>query len=464
MALFRLLETLREELGITLCVVHFNHSLRGEESERDADFVRELARSSGFEFLVSKEDVAAEAARNGWNLEDAARRLRYAYFNRLADGNRVTRIAVAHTADDQAETVLAHMIRGTGLAGLGGIHPAVGPIVRPLLDFRRTELRQYLKSTGQTWREDLTNQDLRRTRARIRSQILPQLEVEFSPQIVPRLVELARLAREEGVFWKEFVERRYCECVRQNEKSVEIGVGDLLGGPGEKKAASAENSQPRTRLSRFWRPLTERLIRRLYEEVRGDCRGLSAQNVRDVIRLAEESSSGHAQMLPGGIVVERDFDTLRFFAGNLKKDGAQKRGTTTERSTYRYEVRLQVGGTTSVSVPELGSCFHLKVIDWSLAESETKRGCEVMDADLIGAPLILRNWQPGDAYRPHGRRESRKLKEFFRTVRARSRERELWPVLESGGRVIWARGLAPAEEICASEKTRAGVVIEEVGL
>src|SRR5271163_590237 len=122
-ALLRLLETLRTELGIGLLVVHFDHGLRGAESDKDARFVADLAGSIGMEFVLGREDVAAAAAQHGWNLEDAGRRLRYAFFRRLVEEGRATRIAVAHSADDQAETVLAHIMRGTGPSGLAGIHP-----------------------------------------------------------------------------------------------------------------------------------------------------------------------------------------------------------------------------------------------------------------------------------------------------------------------------------------------------
>jgi tRNA(Ile)-lysidine synthase len=125
-ALLRILSRLRCELGILLCVVHFDHSLRGEQSEGDARFVSELAQEAGLEFFLEKEDVAGHAAHNGWNLEDAGRRMRYAFFHRLVKENRLTKVAVAHTADDQAETVLAHIIRGTGPTGLGAIYPARG--------------------------------------------------------------------------------------------------------------------------------------------------------------------------------------------------------------------------------------------------------------------------------------------------------------------------------------------------
>jgi tRNA(Ile)-lysidine synthase len=460
-ALLRLLEALRADLGIVLSVVHFNHSLRGGESDGDARFVSKLAKDSGLELLVSKEDVAATAAQNGWNLEDAARRLRYGFFQRLVEEKRITRVAVAHTADDQAETVLARIIRGTGLTGLGGIYPVADFVVRPLLTIRREELRTYLEAKGQAWREDSSNLDLRRTRARIRAQILPKLEADFSPQIVTRLEELARLAREEEVFWHALVEERFRACVKKESGRFAFRVADLLHANA---ATPGGASQSAPASSARWLPLTERLIRRLYEEVRGDRHELSAQNVAQVIRLATASSSGHRIQLPGGILVERSFDALIFSRKAAPLSAPSHARTNPISVAYRYEVVLHSTGTTSVSVPELGSCFRLKVIDWPLVESETKTSCQALDADLIGEPVVLRNWQPGDAYRPLGRRQPRKLKELFRSIRAPRGERAVWPVLESRGRVIWARGFPPAQEVCASERTHAGVLIEEVRL
>jgi len=474
-ALLRLLEKLRGELGATLAVVHLNHLLRAEESDGDEKFVRELAQSAGHEFLASKADVAAEAARNDWNLEDAARRARQAFFQRLVDERRVTRVAVAHTADDQAETVLARVIRGTGLTGLGGIYPETEAVVRPLLEVRRRDLREYLKSIGQAWREDSSNQDLRQTRARIRAQILPQLENEFSPQIVHRLNELARLAREEEIFWDALGAARHRASVERRADGFLVTIRELLRGGFEAKNSESRQTAEYAGLQPRWRPLTERLIRRLYEDAKRAPSQLTAQNVEQVIRLATESESGRRTQLPGGVVVTREFATLFFSADRpmeydkaIETNGADgvesRKGTRDEPIAYRYELTLQSTGTTSVSVPELGRCFRLKVIDWSQSESETKSSSDAIDADLLDAPLILRNWQPGDAYRPHGRREARKLKEMFQAVRTPSRERSRWPVLESGGRVIWTRGMPPAEEICASAKTRAGVVIEEESL
>jgi tRNA(Ile)-lysidine synthase len=457
-ALLRLLEALRAELGITMLVAHFDHSLRGTESQADAEFVAALARASGLEFVSAREDVASEAERHGWNLEDAARRLRYAFFKRVIEEGRATRIAVAHTADDQAETLLAHLIRGTGLTGLGGIYPAVGAVVRPLLGTRRRDLREYLRARGDAWREDATNRDVRRLRARIRGQLLPALERDFSPAIVEHLSGLAGLAREEEVFWTALVEDRFRAHVRESGGSFAIDVANLLA-PLELHVIPADGELFTGGSS--LRALTERLIRRLYERVRGDRRELSARHVEQVIRLAIESASGRRAELPGGIVVERNFDTLIFSRSGTVRNSVSTQETAGSRNAYQYVMGLPGQGASTVSVTELGRRFSLKVIDWPVNASETKSAGEALDAALLRTPLILRNWRPGDAYRPRGRRQLRKLKQMFLAGRVPSRERAGWPVLESDGKVIWARGMPPADEFCAREGTRVGVVIEE---
>jgi tRNA(Ile)-lysidine synthase len=461
-ALLRLLDRLRNELGITLAVVHFNHALRGAESEADAGFVSELAGALELEVLTAREDVGAEASRRGWNLEDAARRLRYAFFDRVIDEGKATHIAVAHTADDQAETVLAHLLRGTGPTGLAGIYPVARAIVRPLLGTRRESLREYLRAIGRTWREDSTNRDVRRTRAHIREQLLPLIERDFSGEIVGHLGDLARLAREEGNFWDALVEDRFQTLAHTDGGEICIAVDDLLA-PLELQMADGQNRASR-KCNEYGplRVLTERLIRRLYEEVRGDRRELGANHVELVMHLASGSSSGHHVELPGGITVRRTFSELIFSCRETIRQSTDF-GTARQENKYEYIVSLPLCGTATVSIPELGKCFRLKVIDWPVTESDTKRDANTLDADLLRSPLILRNWRPGDASRPQGRRHERKLKSLFLAGRVPSGERAAWPVLESGGRVIWAQGLPAAEDYRAKKNTRLGVVIEEEG-
>ena len=454
-ALLRLLEEIREELGVTLLVVHFDHMLRGADSEGDARFVKELARERGFECAIERADVAAAARSNRWNLEDAARRLRYAFFNRLVAEGRAARIVVAHTADDQAETVLAHILRGTGPAGLAGIYPAVGSVVRPLLEERRQDLREYLQGMGQAWREDASNRDLSRQRARIREQLLPLLERDFSPGVVKRLAGLAELSREEEGFWTALVEDRFRVLVEGDGGQRSIRAQDLMAPLTIARATGGEGA-----LS--LRTLSERLTRRIYRDLSGSFSGLSASHVKQVLQLASELPSGRRVELPGGMLVEKEFDKLVFSAHTRARRPRRGDETNATAGAYQYVVRLSPEGVATVSVPELNRRFCLKVIDWSVSERDTKRGAAAaLDAKLLREPLVLRNWRPGDAYRPLGRKQSKKLKHLFLAGRVPSRERAGWPVLVSGGKVAWARGLPPADEFCARKGTQAAVVIEE---
>jgi tRNA(Ile)-lysidine synthase len=460
-ALLRILENLRDELGVTLTVVHFDHALRGDASTSDAQFVADLARDSGLQIVAAREDVAAEAARHGWNLEDAARRLRYAFFERVCAAGQATRIAVAHTAQDQAETVLAHLIRGTGPTGLAGIYSTTGSVIRPLLATDREDLREYLRTKNQAWREDATNRDTRRLRARIREKLLPVLERDFAPSIVTHLGELARLAGEQEGFLSAIVEDRFRSFVRVAGDAMTIDVRDLLLPLKLDLDQNIPSPAPNSREVAPLRALTERLIRRLYEGVRGDCKDLSAQHVEQVIRLARESTSGHRLELPGNIIVERSFGKLAFSHADTGRLSLSANETVAEANTYQYVVSLPNSGAATVSIPELGSRFRLKVIDWTLQASDTKSDGEALDAGLLRGSLILRNWRPGDAYRPYGRRQPRKLKQMFLADRIPLRDRARWPVLECGGQVVWTRGMAPADDFCARARTRVGVLIEE---
>jgi tRNA(Ile)-lysidine synthase len=458
-ALLRILENLREELGITMLVVHFDHMLRGEDSQTDAQFVKDLARALNLEIVIASEDVSAAAALHGWNLEDAARRLRYAFFESVCSSGQATRIAVAHTAQDQAETVLAHLIRGTGPTGLAGIYPKAASVIRPLLGIQRQNLRDYLKSLNQPWREDATNRDTKRQRARIREHLIPLLENNFAPTIVSHLGELARLSREEELFWSAIVEDRFSAHSRQVGDTTAIRVLDLLTPLDVNFSRTSFPTEDEISNSTALRPLTERLIRRLYQSIRGDRKDLTAGHVEQIIRLASARTSGRSLELPGGVLVERSFDSLLF--RSQKTTALSSQETLALPHTYEYVVNVPSRGAAVVSVPELASCFRLKLIDWTLQPRDTKSAGQALDADLLRAPLILRNWRSGDAYKPRGRRHTQKLKQMFLRNRIPGRERGLWPVLECEGRVIWTRGMPPASEFCAREHTLVGVSIEE---
>ena len=458
-ALLLLLEELRERLGIRLAVLHFNHHLRGADSEEDERFVRNLADSRGLECCVDGADVATEAKKMRANLEDTARRLRYAFFERIVADGRATRVAVAHTADDQAETVLAHLLRGTGPAGLGGIHPVVGPVIRPLLAIRRNELREYLRTKKQAWREDKSNLDLGRTRARIRQVLVPLLEEEFHPAAVEHLARLAELAREDERFWQALVEERCGALVQRNGDERRIAVRDLLvplrlGGEGPVMARSLACQET----------LAKRLVRRIVSEIKRPGGQLGAGHVEQVLRLARLGSSGQRLELPGGVRVEREFDRLVFYVEGAREYMGKAAAGRAGAGEYEYEVQLEAKRGARIEVVELGRAVCLKVIDWPPATGETRKRGGVLDRLLLRAPLVLRSWRPGDCYRPLGRVGARKLKRLLLEKRVRLRDRARWPVLTSKGRVVWARDLPVAAEYAARKETRSAVEITEESL
>jgi tRNA(Ile)-lysidine synthase len=472
-ALLRLLLELRDALGIRLVVLHFNHQLRGADAAADQRFVEDLAAAHGVPCEVSSQDVRAVARREGWNLEDAARRLRYQFFDQVVAQGRVSRVAVAHTADDQAETVLAHLVRGTGLTGLAGIHPVLGGIVRPLLEIRRHELRELLAAAGQAWREDATNLDTSCLRARIRHRLLPFLAQDFEPQIVTQLCRLASLAADEESFWDSWVAAAFRrKTQREASGAIAIRAADLLEpidfalSGAFARAEGGEVGGAKSGLA-----LSRRLVRRIYQELRGDRTGLTALHTDEVLRLAEHlpadrkgrpagAASGRETHLPGVRVV-REFDTLDFFLAPASNTQARDEATARQAARFEYPILLEGAEPAEVAVPEIGRRLRLKLIDWPRASRETTSGQFALDRDRLRSPLVVRSWLPGDCFRPSGRRHIRKLKRLLLESRISQRDRAGWPVLTSAGAIVWARGFPVAAEFAAVAGTEIGVLIEE---
>jgi tRNA(Ile)-lysidine synthase len=206
--------------------------------------------------------------------------------------------------------------------------------------------------------------------------------------------------------------------------------------------------------------LTERLIRRLYKGVRGDSLNLTAKHVEAIFRLAANGMSGQQLDNLPGVRVSRDFDEIVFSSRTVPDTPSRASHILPARVSYHYAVNIPAAGSASIPVPELGTRLLLKVVDWPSMQRETKRD-DALDADLLPRTLTLRNWQPGDAYRPRGHRQQRKLKELFLSRRVPRDKRILWPVVEAAGRIVWSRGMPPAADFCVRDTTRLGILIDE---
>jgi tRNA(Ile)-lysidine synthase len=448
-ALLRLLLELRETLGVVLCVAHFNHKLRGKASEADEKFVAKLAAQHELEFLVSRENVAAKAKQERTNLEDAGRRARYAFFEQLVKEGRVSRVAVAQTADDQAETVLAHIMRGTGLAGLAGIHPQAGSVFRPLLGIRRAALRAYLRDNRQAWREDASNRDETRTRSRIRYKLLPFLEKKFQSSVVEHLCQLAELAREDNSYLDFTAHFRVNEVARGVGAGISIPVDEFASVQKGLPKTSSEEQFPEANTI----ALRKRIVREIVKRVKPRAGELGSLHVDAALHLARSGHSGEILQLPGGVEVRRERDSLVFCAATSPKDKSQP-------GTFSLHVHLPAAGE-ELRVDALSRILRFRVIDWPSEGRETSKTGAVLDRSRLRAPLELRNWRAGDGMRPTGHQNRHTVARLLNELGASRWEKESWPVLTSAGKVAWVLGLPVADEFAVVEGSRAAVVITE---
>jgi len=399
-----LLHILRE-LGIRVTgIAHVNHKLRGEASDSDERFVAATASEMGLELH------ATVAACGGGNLEQTARRARRELFHDLIRRGLADRIALGHTRDDQAETVLFRMLRGSGLAGLAGILPVTAEgLIRPLLGATRGEVETFLRQHGLSWRDDASNREPRFARNRIRHELLPRLKREWNPRLPEALAHLADLAYEEERWWAAEIARVVREMIAQDA---------LIVSPGGVEIAARE-------VVRLPRATARRLIRHAIRQAKGNLQGIQFSHIEHIFKLLEAGG----QIQAPGIHATRSFDWIR-----LEVPGSPR------------PARGEVAVPGRRLAPDGNSMICLDVI-------RRKRGvaaCATLKSDLyfreVPESLVLRGWRPGDRYCPAGHAGDWKLKELFQRKRIPSWRRPFWPILCWGDKILWARDFGPARE------------------
>jgi tRNA(Ile)-lysidine synthase len=435
-ALLRALAARSAELGLVLHVAHLHHGLRGAEADGDLEFCRALAAKLGVPFHEARVDVAAEVGANpetgkaAESIEEAARRLRYAWFRELMAAGEVDAVATAHTLDDQAETVLAKFLRGAWTEGLAGIAPkletaeAGGCIVRPLLAVTRAEIEAYLRALGQDWREDSTNRHMSFTRNRIRHELLPLLE-RWNPQLRQHLTQLATLARDEEVWWTG-------ELARLAPQLLLLGKPVRGGGRAAGEGQGAGLALDVTRLAALPVAMQRRLLRHAAEQLGASLDFPATEGLR---LLALNGRSGQKCELARGLRGERSPRELRL-TRTPAPDGEGPAGSVPEYSTRvpgeieapAFGLRLRIGvssqASETVSKEDFGP--HAET-DGEIAES--------------GPSATLRTWMPGDRVKVRHSGGTRKIKEVLKRLQVTGSSRAIWPVLELSGRIIWMRGV-----------------------
>jgi tRNA(Ile)-lysidine synthase len=414
------------EAGIAVSAVHFNHHLRAAESEGDEDFVRQRARQLGIEIHCSGADVAALARAQKRNLEAVARDLRYRYFFTLVRQGKLDKVATAHTANDQAETVLLRIVRGAGTRGLGAIHPVLdGGVVRPFLMMTRAEVEAEVGLRGLAHRVDASNFESRFTRNRLRQRVLPLLEREFNPHVVESLAGFADRARDDEAFLEEHARERALPWLRHEGAALRI---------------------PARRLVDFPPAIARRVLRRMVAVSLHAARGstgpvaISYAEMEDLRRLAEDGQGGKRITLAAGVEVRKEFEWLVVSPARPDARGdpaAQGPG-------FSYPVCPPA----TILIPELGIRLGFgfaDVPDADEPQAEYTKGEAVwLDPSNPASPLTLRSWRAGDRFHALGKTNPVKLKELFQRRGMPVSQRLWWPLLECAGTIIWVRGFPGA--------------------
>jgi tRNA(Ile)-lysidine synthase len=420
-----LLHILRELETQGECVVagaaHFNHGLRGEASDSDELFCRELTASLGVPLDVGAGDVRTLAREEKRSIEDAARCLRYKFLAQAAERLAADAVAIGHSRDDQAETFLLRLIRGAGTRGLGGIRPKAGLFVRPLIDVPRKALRQYAANGGLTFRDDASNADVAIPRNRVRHELLPYLEREFSPGIVEVLAREASLARDDD-------DRLEAEAIDLAGSVVltDIAASTDLSAPGFVHVDTGA-------LRSLHPALASRVARRALQYLAGD-RFVGFEHVHRFLEFVHSGEQGTALSLPR--------QQARHLGGSVRLGPEPPRGTRPEMNVFRFP--LSIPGEVLLRSQHLA----LTAEEWS-GKGGGAGTSEDLQAFVRGAngPLAVRSRKPGDRFQPPGLGgRTKKLQDYLVDRKVPRTDRDFLPlVVDSDDRIVWVVGHGVAE-------------------
>ncbi len=441
-ALLRLMLELRDELGVLISIIHFNHKLRGNDSEADEDFVRQLSSKHELEFFSASGNTAHHAENKHLSLEAAARDLRYEFFLAVARDARLNRLATAHTLDDQAETVLLKLVRGAGTRGLAGIYPMLlikpsaadehhgvhleKSIIRPLLEARRRDIEFYLEGLRQPWREDNSNRDLRHSRNVVRHGILPRLERNLNPAVREALAETAEIARAEEEYWRTKVAELMPEVLKPTDSHH----------PGGVLHWRILSAQPKA---------FQRRVVKAFAESLGF--NLEFKHVESILRMASENRHSQCLVLPGG------------WKATMASGGICIQPPHTP-TISDYEYSLPVPGR--IKVPEAGRWIEALLIR-PTAQSAYNLD-DAIDPSLLAGELKVRNWRPGDRFWPEHTKSPKKIKDLLQERHVIGPDRKRVPIVASDSEVVWVEGFSVPKALRQRDPTKEALIIQETKL
>jgi len=413
-----------KKMRLKLFIAHFNHCLRKNQSDGDQRYVEKLTNHFKIPLFAQKEDTKKFAKTNRLSLEDAARRLRYDFFIRRAEGLGIDSIVTAHTKDDQAETVLMRILRGSGLRGLRGIVPKSSlsgyAIIRPLIDVERKEVIQYLKKNKIRPRIDSSNKDKKFFRNKIRLELLPYLKKNYNPKIKDLLVGISEAIGSDYEYLTLKHKSIYRKMTRINREEVKISLSDFRKSHVSLKRA---------------------LTRNAIEDLKGDLDNIDFRHWSEVEDLVNKRPIGSIVDLPGMISVKKSASLLRFYSRAKKKAPEKKEAS----------VIVNVPGDTAFGKNILKTTITKR---YRNLNSDLKN-IEQIDFDKVSFPLTLRTRRPGDRFMPLGMKRYKKMSDFFIDEKIPLKRRERTPLLLSAtGEIIWVLKVRISEMVKATDKTK----------
>lgn len=424
MAMLDVLARIAPPMKISLAIAHFDHGLRGDESKKDAGFVVDEARKRGLRTYVARGDVARIAAQSKLSVEDAARRVRYQFLSRVARKNDYTIVMTAHTANDNAETVVMNLMRGAGVSGLAGIPPTrtlVDDVLlaRPMLGVERHELLTYAEEVELLWREDDTNASTAYTRNRIRHELIPVL-AEFNPSIISTLNSTAAIMR--GL--EQYLSH-----------AVGLAVDKVLGGMNEERL-ELNIAQLKHYLPAIQTEVIQRLASKAF-----DIPPISYGAIERILGLLWKDPGAKTDV-GAGIAALRDRDALLLL--------------NEPPPPVPYERKFSLGE----SVQTDRFLLNTEVMDRRKVRFTRNSNIEYVDAGKIPETLLLRNWRDGDRFQPLGMTGEKKVSDFLTDIKVSVEKKKETLVIADGDTIIWVCGLRLDDRFKVTSATQTAVRFE----
>ena len=423
MVLLHLLNACREAFDLSLIVAHVNHGLRPVESEKEAELVQKEAARLGLPFEYGQFNVKEFQKRGGLSPQDAARRIRFHFFHNLLQKHHAQKIALGHHADDQVETVLLRLIRGSGLQGLKGMLPIRdGKVIRPLLGVWEEEIQSFAMEKKIPFLSDSSNLKKDYLRNRIRLALIPLMEREYQPNFKEILLRTSNILREEDDYLEKGAEAAYQKVVREERETLSFKFSEYQS----------------LHQAIQWRVI-RKILGRIYD------RGVAVEegewsDVNEMYRKLHQSSPSFLLELPRGAWVEKRYDAVLLGKGKVKP-------------FLPFDVELISPGRTLIR--EIGKEVVIEETDRD--KFKNYRGplnTALMDYGSLQFPLRMRNFRPGDRFYPLGAKGTQKLKNFFIDHKIPKFERPKVPLLVSGEMIAWIVGYRIDERVKITEKTR----------